>query len=182
MINLKTMLSEDRGSDSVEYGCLMALVPDNYSEIINKFNNMMIPEEDLYKEGDEYGREMETHITILYGFTKELNELDVRRLLKNQNPFWITLTGISKFESKDKPYDVVKYNVESEVLHMLHELAKKMYPNVQTFPEYHPHMTIAYVKKGTFPHDKEGLDIQIPIKQVFYSTANQVKSYYDLGI
>ena len=178
MINLKTMLSEDR-NDSAEHGCLMAMFPENYTEIFNKFNQKLIKENDLYKEGDEYGREKECHVTVLYGFTRDLNELEVRQLLKGQKEFLIDIKDISKFSSKDKPYDVIKYNVESEILNNLHEKALK-YPNVQTFPEYHPHMTIAYVKRGTFPFEKDGLKIQVPIKKICYSSANKVKSYFDL--
>ena len=85
---------------------------------------------------------------------------------------------MDKFDTHPS-YDVVKYRIKSPVLDSLHEAAGK-YPNQDDYPEYHPHMTIAYVKKGTFPHIKEGINIKIPIREICYSPISGGKSYFDL--
>jgi len=56
-----------------------------------------------------------------------------------------TLGKMSVFEN-DK-YDVLKVDVTGESLHDLNGKLSEL-PNEQTFPEYKPHLTIAYLKKG----------------------------------
>jgi hypothetical protein len=46
------------------------------------------------------------------------------------------------------------------------------YPNSDSYPDYKPHMTLAYVKKGTFPHIRENLNIALPITRFKYSGPN----------
>ena len=143
------------------------------------FGKQLVKDDDLYIVGDEYGREKETHVTILYGFVPELNELQIRKVLQGVEPFTITLTGIDTFKNEKEGYDVVKFTVESSVLRQLNEKTKK-YPNQNEFPNYSPHLTICYVKPGTFKNPISGLKINIPVHQVFYSTANTDKSYFGL--
>ena len=177
MINMKsTLLNEDREA-SIDRGCLMAMIDEEYSKILNKFNHKLIPDEDLYIEGNEFGREKECHVTIKYGFFPDLNELSLRYILKGQKTFMINLKSISIFENE--LFDVVKFDVESLTLTRLNKLASE-YPNDDKYPEYHPHMTIAYVKKGTFKLSKDGIKLNIPIKQICYSPISGGKSYFEL--
>jgi len=60
-------------------------------------------------------------------------------------PIEVNLSGISIFENPE--FDVVKFDVNSKLLTKLNTLMKQL-PHTSTFPEYHPHITIAYVKKG----------------------------------
>lgn len=177
MIKLTPMLTEDRNA-STDKGCLMAMVPKEYCEKLMKASYKMITDEQLYVEGTEFGREKECHVTVLYGFVPDLNELQIRQLLKGQKPFMVELVGVDKFENNPQ-FDVVKYQVESPTLRQLNEAAKK-YPNQNDYPDYKPHLTIAYVQKGTFPNNAQGIRIPIPIRQICYSPASGAKSYYDL--
>jgi len=178
MIKLSPMLKEERTS-TVDKGCLMANILKPYQKMLVDFGKQLVKDDDLYIVGDEYGREKETHVTILYGFVPELNELQIRKILQGVEPFTITLTGIDTFKNEEEGFDVVKFTVESSVLRQLNERAKK-YPNQNDFPNYSPHLTIAYVKPGTFKTPISRLKINIPVHQVFYSTANTDKSYFDL--
>ena len=115
-----------------------------------------IPEEELYIEDGEYGREDEIHVTIKYGLVTDKAE-DIRELLKQtigdepmDVPATITvrLGETSIFEAKgDSKFDVLKVSVESEDLIKLHKLFSQL-ENGDEHPDYKPHMTIAYLKAG----------------------------------
>ena len=176
MINIKSVLTEDRNS-TIDAGCLMAMFPDEYCKILNKYNEKLIPDKVLYIKDGEFGREKECHVTIKYGFKPDLTEIEIRRILKEQKPFMIRLKSISQFNNEE--FDVIKFDVESPTLVRLNNMASK-YPNDDKYPNYHPHSTIAYVKKGTFPYEKDGIKLYIPIKTICYSPILGEKSYFNL--
>lgn len=138
----KSMIKEDVG-DRIEYGALLLFLDiptwNKITSIINK--------EDLYNE-EGYGIEPDAHVTILYGFHDEVTAEEVFDLYKLNmplRPIELRVKGINIFESSE--YDVVKFDVESDMLKKAHDIMKDL-PNTETYPEYHPHITIAYVKKG----------------------------------
>jgi tRNA nucleotidyltransferase/poly(A) polymerase/2'-5' RNA ligase len=138
----KSMIKEEI-SERIEYGCLMLFLD---VPIWNKITSI-INKEDIYnKEG--YGIEKEPHLTILYGFHDEVTADDVFNLYKENaplKPIEVLLSGISVFENPE--YDVVKFDAHSDILTKMNEVMKQL-PNTSKFPDYHPHVTIAYVKKG----------------------------------
>lgn len=106
-----------------------------------------IPDTELYTEenDDSYGREEEPHVTVRYGLETD-NPADLKEL-GSLPPITVKTGKVSIFET-DK-YDVVKVDVESD---SLTEANKKVGEIAEvpgeTFKEYTPHITIAYVKKG----------------------------------
>ena len=128
-------------------GCLMAQFDfENWQENVNH-----IKEEDLYlPEGNEnkYGVESEPHVTVCYGFVDD--ELKVQDIIDKINnylgPIEIKIKGITIFENEK--FDVVKYDIESTQLHELNQYFMNNFPVNTEFPEYKPHMTLAYVKPG----------------------------------
>jgi 2'-5' RNA ligase len=178
MINIKNVLLEDRSNQTAKKGCLMAMISKESVAPILKFNKQLINEEDLYIEENEYGRETKPHITIRYGFLKDLNELDIRQLLKGHKKFMVEIYGLNKFDTHPK-YDVAMFKVSSPVLKQLNELSG-IYLNESNYIEYFPHITLSYLKKGTFPYVKEGFSIKIPIKTICYSPICGGKSYFEL--
>lgn len=130
------------------YGCLMlqAKVKD-----WDDFHTAGIDEDDVYiKPHDKsYGLEQEPHVTVLFGLHEdEVDEETIQSVMKqNLKPFTSRVDEVDVFENDE--YDVVKYNIPvSEELQKYRDLFMK-FPNTQTFPDYKPHMTIAYVKPGT---------------------------------
>lgn len=107
-----------------------------------------IKPEDIYHEGspDEYGIETEPHITALYGLDTQ-EPADVQKVIKNFGPVTAKIGGISLFENPGKPYDVVKASVFGPDVVRLNNALQKL-PNSSDFPDYTPHVTLAYVKKG----------------------------------
>lgn len=154
-----------------DYSCVMAILPPFIIEKILAFG-LNIPQEDIYeKEG--YGRELIPHITILYGLLSP-DPQEVRELFysnKDIKLFQVTLGKISLFEPKDKDYDVVKIEVKSEAINKLNKLLSTL-PNENEFPEFIPHITIAYVKKGkgsNYNNDKTFVGEDVGIDKVLFS-------------
>jgi hypothetical protein len=151
MSNILQILKEElekAKSEKEGVGCLMLDMSKkigNWKDVIK-----IIDPQDLYEDStDDYGIEYEPHITVLYGFMPSIMASDIKNYLEDiEQNIKFKLIGIDIFPGGDKkPFDVVKFNIESEDLHTLHEECKKI-PNKETFPDYKPHMTIAYVKKG----------------------------------
>lgn len=107
-----------------------------------------IPDEEVYHSEsdafDDYGVETEPHVTALYG----LLEHDPRKaaaLLRRHGPVGFTTGKMSIFENDE--YDVLKVEVTGPELHALNKKLQGL-PHFSTFPDYKPHMTLAYLKKG----------------------------------
>jgi hypothetical protein len=127
-----------------DYGCLMLNLEIPKWEYLEK---SFIKPEDLYTDEVGFGIEDKPHTTILYGFhDDEDTPAKLKKLLKNEKGIEISLDAITIFEG-DK-YDVLKFDVQSDDLVRLNKLMKDNFEYTNSFPNYHPHMTIAYVKKG----------------------------------
>jgi len=125
------------------YGCLMVFVDEQGWD---GFIKETVNEEDLYTEGDEFGVESEPHITVLYGFHKNTDMKKLKDLLFPLSDLEITSSKISIFENEK--YDVLKYDIDSEKLFELNKLMTENFEYTTDFPDYHPHVTIAYLKPG----------------------------------
>ena len=130
-------------------GCLMAnfnISKQQWKQVIGKINK-----KDLYTSQEGYGLEQNPHVTVLYGFDDD--KLDIKKLQKDckqklKNSGKISISKVSLFEGGQKPYDVVKFQISGQRMPQLHDYFKQNYENQQTYPQYKPHMTIAYVKTG----------------------------------
>lgn len=128
-----------------DYGFLM--IGYDKPELIQELQNM-IPCEELYTEdgSDDYGIEENTHVTLVPCLDRHMNIDDIKKELKELNKYSVMLSNISKFET-DK-YDVLKCDVGSYNLLDTNSQICSKYPTYTEFKNYHPHMTIAYLKKG----------------------------------
>ena len=153
----------------------------NWSKLINR-----IKEEDLYDDGSNtFGREDETHITILYGYHDNVSADDVFNVLGDipQN-ISVNATGISLFENKERGFDVVKIDIEpTEELKKLRKSAESETLNkTLTYKDYNPHMTMAYVKSGE--GKKYITEFEKPItleaKSIYYSNKGRDKKFIQL--
>lgn len=171
------MITENRHS---EYGCLMAMVEPTRGPHIIKFGRTVIPQQILYTDPNDpsYGYDDEPHCTVKYGFTPDLTRPQLASVLQGIKPFFITLKGLTQFQNE--MYDVVKFDVEKNDI--LTELRNRCdcHKNEDKYPDYKPHMTVAYVKKGMFPHIKEGMNLKVPITRFKYSGQDGKKLYINL--
>lgn len=110
-----------------------------------------IPEEELYKpenpeNGFEYGLETESHVTLAPCLDNDINLVDLKKLLKPIDEYKAKILDISVFENQD--FDVLKCNVFSNEMVETNTLIFSKYECYSEYKDYHPHMTIAYMKKG----------------------------------
>jgi hypothetical protein len=130
-----------------DYSCTKACLPEDLSESVMKWGRDNIKDEDLYVEDDSSkGREDDIHITVLYGIVDNKPK-KTAVVIGKAKPFEVRLGLINAFKDNDK-YDVLKIEVESGDIEKLHYAIAKSIKNENTFPTYHPHVTILYAKKG----------------------------------
>lgn len=153
-------------------GCLMLNIQeDSWNEFIEAY----IDPKDLSADGLDY----EPHCTILYGLNDDT--IDIQKLKEficefiDNNVIDVKVKNIDIFETED--YDVVKFSLESEGLRMLNALIRANFDYQNNYPDYKPHVTIAYVNKGC--GKKYCLDVKnevsFELKNVVYSSSNREK-------
>lgn len=181
----KQLISEDKGN-TYKYGCVMLyldLEKNKEDEI-----QALVDEDDLYlgtEDDPGYGREDEPHVTILYGIHSDVPDEDVEKLIEKLKQPEIRLNKISIFDNADKGFDVVKFDVENEELHKMNKMFKEL-PYTSDYPEYHPHVTIAYVKAGEGEKYVKKLseeeEITIKPNKIVYSKSDGTKKDYNFNL
>lgn len=141
MIKLTNLLNE--GKEHYDYGCVMLYT--SFPDQIIKLQDAINPEH-LQDPGIEY----EPHCTLLYGL-HAIVTLDQVTDIVNQFKYGaLRAHNPSLFENDE--FDVFKYDVgyTDRGGSFLHQCNQKLriLPNTQTYPDYHPHMTVAYLKPG----------------------------------
>jgi len=136
-----------------KYASTQIDVPPEQADVIWQWGYTNIPDEILDAEN---GREHEQHVTVKYGLLADKTPMLLRQLGKEFAPFPVYIGKVSLF--RNERFDVVKLDVESPWLRKLNARISAELPNEDSHPEYHPHITVAYVKPGTANH-LEGVDI-----------------------
>lgn len=131
-----------------QYSSTQVNLPDKLAQNILEWSDHHVPDSMLYTNPDDptFGREEEPHITVLYGLHSS-DPRPVEKTLQNERPGEVVLGKMSLFTSSDK-FDVLKIEVESEMLRRLHKTLSNNLPATDAYPSYIPHVTIAYVQKG----------------------------------
>lgn len=166
-------------NESYDYSSTQINVIDADRDLYRKLYDYVrnIPEDILYYGDDRerYGRETESHITVLYGL-HTTNPEDVMKIVKGFGPIIAKLGKISKFEC-DK-YDVIKVDINSPQLHSLNVLLSKL-DNTNDYDTYKPHMTLAYVQKGrgnSFVGDSEFEGLSCTFDKLIFSSKGGTKT------
>jgi 2'-5' RNA ligase len=127
------------------YSCLMAVLPDDAAAKICAFS-LALPDADIFEPDDEeHGRVRpdEVHATIKFGI-HSTDSSELIGLLSGQDMIRLVLRGVTAFHNDD--CIVLKVDVESEDLCRLNELVTSGLESTDTYSEYHPHVTIAYLQ------------------------------------
>ena len=134
---------KEQAQPKYEYGCAMLYFD---FPTINEIHDIINPK-DVYEDptNPTFGLETEPHTTLLYGLHDGVTEQDIKNILDKFTFGKCKITTASLFENEN--FDVLKFDVSGEGLYEANAELNK-YPNTQNFPDYHPHMTIAYLKPG----------------------------------
>ncbi len=143
--------------EGYDYSCVMADAPDEVAKIVRTWGEMNISDDVLFidEKDSTKGRETESHVTVKYGLVDSNPSEELLRIIQETPPFEITLGKVSLF--KNDKFDVVKIGVDGKGLRALNARISKL-PNEDKHPNYTPHMTIAYVQKGSCD-DLEGKEV-----------------------
>ena len=143
---VSSMISEKKG-DAYEYGC--AMVYFDFQQV-SELHDMIEPDDVYTEEGDRsFGIEDEPHATLLFGLhSDKIPDEDVMRIATSMPIGPLTLKNVSLFKSEKKQYEVLKFDVDNSALYDINKKLAEL-PHTTEFPNYHPHCTIAYLKKGT---------------------------------
>lgn len=135
-----------------DYATTDIALPTDMANFLLEWNELNIPEDVLFKDEDGgKGREDEPHITVKYGLLAKDVPPELREIVKDTAPFPIVLGNVSLFQTNPK-FDVVKLGVKSPWLHTLNRRISDAIPHEDTYPDYNPHATLAYVEKGSCDH------------------------------
>jgi len=128
-----------------EYGCLMLKFEmPNWESFIEN----LIDKDDIYNDASgAFGLEKEPHVTVLFGLHDYVKTDDFKNILIPIRHIKCKTNKITYFENPE--YDVVKFDIEGNYLHKLNKDLRDSVHYTTSFPEYHPHMTISYLKPGT---------------------------------
>lgn len=111
-----------------------------------------IPDNELYFGSDEdkknniYGIEKESHVTLAPCLDLDVDLDKLKNVLLPITKYKCILNNISIFENDE--YDVLKADVKCPNMNDTYNTIKKDFKLHSEFKDYHPHMTIAYMKKG----------------------------------
>lgn len=181
--NLRNLLLEKKG-DTHDYGCVMFffdISKKKWDETLS-----MIDDDDVYNvEGDKsYGIEDEPHVTLLYGLHDTIPDEKIKEISNKLEIIELKLKKISIFENEK--FDVVKFDIigdsKTKLSKINSEFAKL--PHTTDYPDYHPHSTLFYAKKGKGKDYIKTLSdddaISVTCKKVVYSKADGSKLTYKL--
>jgi hypothetical protein len=173
-----------------KYSCVMAPAPPELADAVQKWGQMFIPDDELYtdpKDPENFGREHDVHVTCKFGLHETKPSPELLRIIEETQPFEIEIGPCALFDTA-KDYDVVKFDVDGEGLRELNRRLSEL-KNSDEHPEFHPHMTVAYVVKGAcfeligkpLLDPQADQDTRFLVKAVTFSSPNKVKTTLFLG-
>lgn len=165
-------INEKKKDQTYSSGCIMGYFDVQPESLYKQFFD--IEETDIFNnEENEYGLEIEPHCTILYGLhDDEIEEEEVIQLLNLIKMPVVNFDKITLFENEK--FDVLKWDLDPTQLQVINKIVDNTFPNTQSFPDYHPHCTIAYLNPGSGKsYVREDIEsFTVPVTKWVYSKAN----------
>ena len=160
------------------YSSLQFSLPKFAAKEIIQWGDDNILDEELYEEHNlVYGREYESHVTIVYGI-KEESPKQIKKLLSKQKPFYIECGKVSVFNCDN--FDVLKIEVESPEIRRIHKLIYDTFDVLPcSFNKYRPHVTIAFLNKtcgDKFIGNDDFLGNRILVDRLMFSSKDGAQS------
>lgn len=164
-------------------GCLMAVLTESDALPIIGWCDANVPAEELTGDGLEH----EPHVTVAFGFNHDDGMLeDLQEMVSQTKPVSFALRSITRFDTNPE-FDVLKVDVESQDLEDLHYQLREIFGKrlEVTFPDYHAHLTLAYLKKGSCKdldgHDRFNGHVYLLNSLVYSEPGSKRKHHLALG-
>lgn len=132
-------------------------------------------------EQEDLGYEQEEHCTVFYGLNNDSDLFIIKRFVNDNypQPFILKTSHLHIFENVEEgECDCLVLKCQPcKELEMINQWIKQMFPNTQTYNEYVPHITLAYIKKGTckeFLNKSINIEFQCSVKDFIYSGHDKV--------
>src|SRR6185295_3783764 len=162
-------------------------IPHGIAQEIVEFGVREIPDEDLYTDEDgNLGRELQAHVTIMYGLLTD-DAKSVRRSFNHTKPFKAKLGKVRHFQPPERDFDVVTVEVISDDLHAANAMIEDKFKCADDLPssgEYKPHVTVAYVKRNAAKKhigSDEFEGIEIELDTLVFSPRVGNKTHFSIG-
>lgn len=139
-----------------------------------------IEETDIYTK-DGYGIETEPHVTLLYGLEPGVTLEQVEEIISELEFSPVKIGGASLFENEE--YDVLKFTATSSNLRVANRKLKEL-PYQNDYPDYKPHLTVAYLKSGRgkkYVEKFSGMNWELDPKYVVFSPPTGRKSQIEIS-
>ena len=163
-----------------EYGCTMLYF--DFPQI-NYIHKMIEPNHLYHEENDDsYGLESEPHTTLLFGTHDDVTIEDIKGVLNKYTFNTCRVHNPSLFQNEK--YDVLKFDVHGSNLHDANSDLRG-FPHTNNFPDYHPHLTVAYLKPGygqRYVRKFGNMEYMLKPTCGVYSHPNGEKTSIDLNI
>ena len=148
----------------------------NWGEITSIINT-----NDVYQfSGERDAIETNPHVTVLYGLHSNVGLEDIKQALSKfkGKTIDVNITGCGTFNDDKTPFGVVKFNVESSMLHQMNQALSKL-PHTNEF-DYKPHVTIAYLRKDIIDKypNKLNLKFSLSTNVLSFSPASGVEDIH----
>jgi len=127
-----------------EYGSTQVNVPDAIAVLAKRWVADHVDQADQHPDHELPD---EHHVTVRYGLAPEARPIDAAAVVRGHGPIPVRLGMVSGF-TEHPEHDVLVVDVESPGLHDLNRKLGAL-PHEDTQPGYRPHMTLAYLRKGT---------------------------------
>ncbi len=137
-------------NESRKYSVVMAPASPELSDAVIRWGEMFITEDKLHhdqKDPEGFGREHDVHVTVKFGLHEPEPSQALLDIIEQTEPFEIEVGPCSLFDT-NPDFDVVKFDCDGQALRALNERISQL-KNSDSHPEYRPHMTVAYVTKGS---------------------------------
>lgn len=160
---------------STENKYAFLMIRFNTPDIIKEIQEKLSEDDLYYGDGSRsgFGLETDTHVTLVPCLDNDIDLDSLKQLLKPLGEYQTFLTNISMFDNPS--FEVLKCDASSIPLFNTNKLITDKFTTHSEYKEYHPHVTIAYVKHGVAEkYTKDILDklIVLEPKEFWFS-------YYD---
>lgn len=140
---------EPKKESPYKFSCAMLNLNPSVASVVDYWVKKNIPKESLYIDEDSGhdGYEETYHVTLKYG----IHDSSPKKLTDLVHGFGPISFGLGTVEKIDAPnFDVIHIKViDSKILEDVNQLISEGLENTDSHPTYKPHVTLAFVKRGS---------------------------------